>query len=314
MQLKHKLFASLILSSGMFALTGCQSTQAMSDTDGNHVRVNNVTWQKHSAAYSAMPDAQIPTGMSHVVFVRPATNLDDQSSANISLNNRYLVSLQGGNFTESTVCAGTAQLSIIPTGMKVNDLLANDKTFNLPAGKTSYFYVDVDKNGQPSLSQITESNALNLLSNKTFQSHQVSRIVNTCAPSPAAPVIVPPVVAPSTVEIKQGQAFRLGVQFDTNKSMIKPQYQAEINQVATYLNQHPEINVDVEGHTDSVGKDNLNQALSQRRAEAVRQALIAQGVAANRINAIGYGETRPIADNNTPSGREQNRRVIVLGR
>ena len=76
------------------------------------------------------------------------------------------------------------------------------------------------------------------------------------------------------------------------------------------MKQFPETATTVEGHTDSVGNATYNQKLSERRAGAVRDALVNQyGVEANRINAVGYGKTRPVADNATEAGRAVNRRV-----
>ena len=68
----------------------------------------------------------------------------------------------------------------------------------------------------------------------------------------------------------------------------------------------------IEGYTDSVGTDSANQALSQRRAESVQQALVTRGVAADRITSKGYGESFPVADNNSPEGRAMNRRVEIV--
>lgn len=308
-----KRFSLLAISLGL-VLTGCQSMSNSHNSvrgDGNHVSVDNVDWQKYAAtAYQAPTTSQIPSNMSHVVFIRPATNLAAQSSANVALDNRYLVSLQGGNYTETNICSGNALLSVVPTGVKINDLQASSKAVNLTPQQTYYYVVDVDStSGQPSLTLVSTDNALQLLNNKALQTHQVSRIVNNCA----APVAPEPVIAqPAPVVVAKTEAIRLGVQFDTAKSIIKSQYQPEIVQMAQFLNRHPEVTATIEGHTDNVGKSAANLALSQSRADAVKAMLIANGVAPQRLEAVGYGETRPVADNKTPTGREQNRRVMVV--
>ena len=77
------------------------------------------------------------------------------------------------------------------------------------------------------------------------------------------------------------------------------------------MGEYADTVVTIEGHTDSQGADAYNQKLSQSRADAVKAALITKyGVSADRVSAIGYGEAKPIADNNTAAGREQNRRVV----
>ncbi|MEN8719821.1 MAG: OmpA family protein, partial [Oceanococcaceae bacterium] len=78
---------------------------------------------------------------------------------------------------------------------------------------------------------------------------------------------------------------------------------------ADVLNRYPEMLVEVAGHTDSIGGDAFNQQLSQRRAEAVRQYLIGKGISAERLTAVGYGESEPKATNDNEEGRELNRRV-----
>ena len=77
------------------------------------------------------------------------------------------------------------------------------------------------------------------------------------------------------------------------------------------LNEYPTAKFTVEGHTDSVGSDKLNQKLSEERANSVRDFLIDKGIDAGRLTAIGYGESKPIATNNTRAGRAQNRRVEI---
>ena len=75
---------------------------------------------------------------------------------------------------------------------------------------------------------------------------------------------------------------------------------------------YPGLHLDVEGHTDSVGGDEYNQALSERRAAAVRDYLVQQGIAAESIASRGFGKTQPVASNDTPEGRQQNRRVELV--
>ncbi|QOG11187.1 OmpA family protein [Arcobacter sp. FWKO B] len=103
--------------------------------------------------------------------------------------------------------------------------------------------------------------------------------------------------------------FNFQVNFDFDKSNIKPEYKEKVLEFAKIMKENPLLNATIEGHTDSIGNDAYNQKLSQRRAEAVREALISEGIEAKRLNAVGYGETKPIADNNTAEGRYENRRV-----
>jgi len=107
-----------------------------------------------------------------------------------------------------------------------------------------------------------------------------------------------------------------GVYFDFDKATIKPEGKVVLNEAAALLQKHERVVVEVAGHTDSTGTDAYNQGLSERRANAVRDYLTSQGVKASRLTARGYGESRPVASNDTKEGRAENRRVelVVLDR
>ena len=110
-----------------------------------------------------------------------------------------------------------------------------------------------------------------------------------------------------------GLVLTLGdVVFDAGKASLQPSAMTAIDRLAQLLSVYPERSVRIEGHTDSVGDDATNQQLSERRAAAVRDALLARGVEAARIEAVGYGATDPIADNRTESGRQKNRRIEIV--
>lgn len=102
------------------------------------------------------------------------------------------------------------------------------------------------------------------------------------------------------------------VLFDVDQAELKPGGMQRLARVAEFLRQNPDRNVLIEGHTDSTAPDAYNLALSQRRANAVEDFLITQGVDPTRISAIGYGEQLPIATNETAAGRQANRRVEIV--
>jgi len=103
-----------------------------------------------------------------------------------------------------------------------------------------------------------------------------------------------------------------GVLFQTGESTILPGAQDQLNKVAEALKTQAEHSFRVEGHTDNQGTDAVNNALSQRRADAVRDYLIVHGVSGDAITATGLGSTRPVASNKNPEGRAMNRRVEIV--
>lgn len=111
----------------------------------------------------------------------------------------------------------------------------------------------------------------------------------------------------------RGFVLTLGdVLFATGKADLMSGAQRTIDQLAAFLNKYPAKNVSVEGHTDSVGNEEYNLTLSRHRAESVRSALMARGIGQERIAVKGLGELYPVAGNDTPAGRQQNRRVEIL--
>lgn len=101
------------------------------------------------------------------------------------------------------------------------------------------------------------------------------------------------------------------VLFDRNRADLKPGGLRNVQRLADYLNANRQRQIVVEGFTDSTGSDSYNQSLSERRAEAVRTALVRDGVDPQRITVQGYGEQYPVTSNGTPAGRAMNRRVEV---
>ena len=102
-----------------------------------------------------------------------------------------------------------------------------------------------------------------------------------------------------------------GITFPVDRYDIQPQFQSTLDQVAQTLSSYDQTYIDVLGHTDSTGSDAYNQALSQRRAQSVSDYLAGHGVALARIGTRGYGESQPIASNETEPGRAENRRVEI---
>ncbi len=124
-------------------------------------------------------------------------------------------------------------------------------------------------------------------------------------PAPAAP-------APSAVEtaIMEKGRVTLNVEFDTDKSIVKKQYDEEIGRLASVMKKYRDLKIVIEGHTDNVGTAKYNQKLSERRAEAVKKYLVEKfGIEPSRLSAKGYGLTKPVASNATKEGRQKNRRV-----
>ena len=109
--------------------------------------------------------------------------------------------------------------------------------------------------------------------------------------------------------LTDGKIITNGIRFDVNKATLRPESMGVINQIYKLMQAHPEISFSVEGHTDSDGEEAMNQTLSEQRANTVMAKLVEMGITQDRLTAKGFGETMPIADNITPEGKANNRRV-----
>ncbi|MGB5325491.1 MAG: OmpA family protein, partial [Pseudomonadales bacterium] len=115
------------------------------------------------------------------------------------------------------------------------------------------------------------------------------------------------------VMLKVDKQIRLMVNFANNSAEVTPEYYSEIGRVAEFMKQYPATRVVIEGHTDSRGAAAYNQQLSERRAAAVAKTLVNRfNVATERVASVGYGEAKPVGDNETADGRAANRRVVAV--
>ena len=113
-------------------------------------------------------------------------------------------------------------------------------------------------------------------------------------------------------ELDKAGFIALYLNFDTGKWDIRPESAGVVKEITALMQQQPALKISIEGHTDNVGTPAANKTLSENRARAVMQAVVAQGIAADRLRSAGHGQERPIADNRSEDGRANNRRVELV--
>ena len=144
----------------------------------------------------------------------------------------------------------------------------------------------------------------------TIIGHLICDPEKEAPPPPPAVVQAPP---PPPPPAKGTKIATVGAaNFDFNKATIKPSGRDVLDGAVKTLRDNPSLHVVVEGHTDSVGSDKYNEKLSERRAKAVRDYLVREGIDASRMTTRGYGKSRPVASNDTAEGRAQNRRAEIV--
>jgi outer membrane protein OmpA-like peptidoglycan-associated protein len=121
----------------------------------------------------------------------------------------------------------------------------------------------------------------------------------------------PPEVPTAAPEDEPGFVLE-GVEFDTGKATIRPESFPQLDGVLEYLTHKKSARILISGHTDNVGKPADNKRLSQQRAEACKKYLVERGIAADRIEAMGFGDERPLTSNDTPTGKQRNRRIEAV--
>jgi len=138
-------------------------------------------------------------------------------------------------------------------------------------------------------------------------------VINTLDKCPGTPVTVVVDADGCPKLLTETVTKEIRVLFDTNKSVIKPSFNADIESVAKLMKEYPTAKVEVQGYTDSRGNAKLNEKLSQNRANAVANVLTTSyGIAADRVSAKGFGAAQPVADNKKAEGRAKNRRVVAV--
>lgn len=309
----------LLISACLALSFPVQAAKVVDDT--NTKAVGNVVWHKQAKIDpQTIINQTVPKDSASVFFIRAHDQDAEQTSANIAINDRFQVSLQPGSYSQVISCADINRLSAEVTGLKTNDLLMQPQTYTLEAGKTYFFYIDVNDSAnanltsnKASIKQITQESALEILKDKAYQTHQISRVVPNCPIVVQTPTPKPAPVIPVVPILKEKVNIELEVLFDNDKAVIKPIYFNKVAEVADFMKKYSNTTAVIEGHTDSNASDSYNQELSQRRADAVKDMLINQfGIEASRVSAIGYGESQPRASNATAEGRQQNRRVIAV--
>ena len=197
--------------------------------------------------------------------------------------------------------APTAKLSVVPASV------TKGQTATLTWSSTNAASCDI----QPGIGGVAPQGSMKITPVEAADYTIICKGEGGKADSAASvAVVIPPPPVPPKPAAKLCSPAVINVQFDTNKSAIKPQYRDELKKLADFLKEFPKATGTIEGHTDSDGGLAFNMKLSQSRAESVRNYLIKEfGISPDRLVAKGYGPKKPVADNATAAGKQKNRRI-----
>lgn len=227
------------------------------------------------------------------------TDLSDNVDTDVFAVNGYR--FFGSSVLRPYVSAGVSSFSLdgapdddtqqVQAGFGVSSVL--NRNLELRAGYQSYFTVSDES---------FQDNAFGAALLWHFREPKMETVAQT-EPQPES--------VPEQKEVVE--TIELQVLFDFDKSTIKSAFEPQFQELAQALKDNPDKTITIEGHTDWIGTDEYNQGLSERRANAVKQKLVEDhDIDPERLDIKGYGETRPVADNSTSAGRQQNRRAIAV--
>jgi outer membrane protein OmpA-like peptidoglycan-associated protein len=206
--------------------------------------------------------------------------------------------------------APTATLSASPTSIMAGQSSTLTWSSTNATRCTAPWTTSTATSGTQSVSPTaTTAYTITCTGNGGTQSASANVSVAMAAPPPTPPT--PPVQPPTQQPPRE--VFRLeGVFFDFDKSIIKPEGRVKLDSAVTILNRFADMRVEIQGHTDSIGTEQYNVGLSNRRANAVKEYLMSKGIGESRLTTRGFGETSPATSNETAAGRALNRRVILI--
>jgi outer membrane protein OmpA-like peptidoglycan-associated protein len=205
------------------------------------------------------------------------------------------------DFTASPTLPNSAWVGIIPSKVPHGKEEVNDQY------DIQYAYLEKKASGQLKFTAPSEPGSYDLRMNSSDSNGvEITSVTFSVGGSLDAKGI-------ARMIAEQGKVALYGVQFDFNKATLKPESSQVLDQVAEVMKQQPDTRFSLEGHTDNVGKADYNMDLSRKRAESVKTYLVqTRGVDAARLTTQGFGDTKPIAKNDTEAGRAQNRRVELV--
>lgn len=325
-------FRTLLLPAlvATISITGCQTTSldnnSSSTVDGIR-QINNVKWDKTGGDFDVPDDSILKNNQSRIVVFQPSDindshvnseilqeNNDFTRSVVVGINDQFQVSLQPGQYSEVVTCTGQTNLSTEFTGNKNNRLANQGFSVALQPKQTYYYQVIVDSDGRaPSIQPVEENAAIKLLNRTVHQTHQISRIkADQClSHTQSKPFVNQQLTASSNLQVNT--PVSLDILFDFDSARIKADSHHKLKSLADFMTQNPSVTVVLESHTDGKGAANYNLKLSQARADSVKDSLVRNyGIRQNRITTQGYGESQPVATNDTEIGRQKNRRVVAI--
>ncbi len=245
---------------------------------------NSSLTEAHSSYNSASADPQV-TNLAAVelqqagVTLRKADSALSKGESADTVNQLAYIAKQQVGIAQEAAKRKTAELAVTEASAKREQLRLEARTAEADAAKQ-----------QAAISQETAVQQQALIAQQEMQLKELN-----------------------AKKTERGLVITLGdVLFSTNKAQLKSGGMRNVQKLADFLKQYPQRKVLVEGFTDSTGSDSLNQELSERRANAVRTALVDMGISSDRINTRGYGKAFPIADNDTAASRQLNRRVEII--
>lgn len=279
----NKNLKSVVVMGLVLGLGACSSMESKKD-----YKPAKIKWTKSKAvAFDPTTKANLPPNTTNLVFFREKDGKDKDTSVNIAINNRYQTSVRGGNYTSVVTCAGGNTISTAITKKLLNNLTYNKHIYDFTPKSNAYFEVMVDAQGNATTKRVDEATALQKMADNQLQTHMVNRVYpKNCRnfePRKPDPIVSEP-------------KKLFGVYyFDFNaKALTVAEKQRVFNMGKEIVATGQTYTVYLSGHTDPVGNETYNKALSRKRAIQVAEVLEQAGVDGSRVKLGSFGESQPV--------------------
>ncbi len=259
---------------------------------------NSLLTDAHHSYDNARSDPQVATLASSELrdagdSLLKADNALSKDESDATVNQLAYIAKQKVRIAQEAAQRKAAELDIAKAGTKRDEVRLAGRTAEADASKAQVANVQQKSDQQTVALAVAGANAERDQTRIAKQEAQLKEL--------------------NAKKTERGMVMTLGdVLFNTNKAQVKRGGMRNVQKLADFLKQYPQQKVLIEGYTDNTGGNDLNQALSERRADAVRTALVGMGVSSERIETRGYGKSFPIAENDSSANRQLNRRVEIV--
>ena len=283
-------------------LSGCSSTpENISEIEQLQNRYQQLSTNSNVQQYAPVALDETEESMDKL------NSLVDAGAEQVKIDHQYYLAKRKVEQLEATIELSQAEAKIANAETQRNDILLDARTLEARRAEARANSATAQALAAQAQAESAQARAESAEAQAQSARERANEMENKAKELESA------ITSLTTKQTDRGLVLTLAdILFEVNEATIKPGAERSLERISQFLQQYPDREILVEGFTDSTGESSYNQQLSERRAQAVKNALASFAVQANRVQTKGYGEEYPVASNDTPAGRQQNRRVEIV--